>query len=68
MIFEDKKLADVDLELLENNGFNVVVSPKFLRDNVSRSVPTIGKNGIEIERVIVIVFGVVCLLLPFLVT
>ena len=33
MIFEDKKLADVDLELLENNGFNVVVSPKVLRSN-----------------------------------
>ena len=66
MIFEDKKLADVDLELLENNGFNVVVSPKVLRSNRNRAVPTIDKNGIEIERVIVIVFGVVCLLLPFI--
>tara|TARA_B110000285_G_scaffold4960_1_gene5263 strand:- start:169 stop:375 length:207 start_codon:yes stop_codon:yes gene_type:complete len=68
MIFEDKKLADIDLDLLENNGFNVVVSPKVLRSNRNRAVPTIGKNPIEVERVFVIILGVVCLLIPFLVT
>ena len=66
MIFEEEKIAGVDVDLIENNGFNVVVSPKVLRSNRNRAVPTIDKNGIEIERVIVIVFGVVCLLLPFI--
>ena len=68
MIFEEEKIAGVDVDLIENNGFNVVVSPKVLRSNRSRAVPTIGKNPIEVERVLVIILGVVCLLIPFLVT
>jgi|TARA_R110002124_G_scaffold248751_2_gene413862 ABC-type glucose/galactose transport system permease subunit len=68
MIFEEEKIAGVDVDLIENNGFNVVVSPKVLRSNRNRAVPTIGKNPIEVERVLVIILGVVCLLIPFLVT
>jgi len=68
MIFEEEKIAGVDVDLIENNGFNVVVSPKVLRSNRNRAVPTIGKNPIEVERVFVIILGVVCLLIPFLVT
>jgi len=68
MIFEEEKIAGVDVDLIESNGFNVVVSPKVLRSNRNRAVPTIGKNPIEVERVFVIILGVVCLLIPFLVT
>jgi hypothetical protein len=68
MIFEEEKIAGVDVDLIESNGFNVIVSPKVLRSNRNRAVPTIGKNPIEVERVLVIILGVVCLLIPFLVT
>jgi hypothetical protein len=68
MIFEEEKIAGVDVDLIQSNGFNVIVSPKVLRSNRNRAVPTIGKNPIEVERVLVIILGVVCLLIPFLVT
>ena len=61
-INEDNKLV----ELVNTNGFNIVVSPKALRKNISRSVPTINnKSVIEPERLFVIVLGIICLTIPF---
>mgnify|MGYP003632597153 FL=1 len=66
MILEDKKLSDIDIQvdLIESNGFNVVVSPKTLRKNVSKSVPQINKSSMESERLFVIILGLACISIP----
>ncbi len=61
----DKKLDDIQVDLIESNGFNVVVSPKTLRNNVKKSVPQINKSSIEPERLFVIGLGLACLSIPF---
>ena len=66
MIFEEEKIAGIDIEAIEEKGFNVVVNPKVLRGNVKRAVPSISE-GIEPERLFVIVLAVVCILIPFIV-
>ena len=60
----DKKLDDVDKDLIESNGFNVILSPRTLRRYVNKSVPQINKSSIEFARLFVIILGLVCLSIP----
>tara|TARA_R100001460_G_scaffold7778_2_gene19508 strand:- start:526 stop:714 length:189 start_codon:yes stop_codon:yes gene_type:complete len=55
----DKRLSDVDKELMESNGVNVVMSPKVTRHLASKSVPPI-----ELSRLFVIFLGFLCLSVP----
>ena len=66
MILEEEKIAGIDIQAIEEKGFNVVVNPKVLRSNVKRAVPAIS-DGIEPERLFAIVLAVICILLPFIV-
>ena len=60
----DKKLDDVDKDLIESNGFNVILNPRTLRRYVNKSVPQINKSSIEFARLFVIILGLVCLSIP----
>jgi len=60
----DKKLDDIDKDLIESNGFNVILNPRTLRNNVNKSVPQINKSSMESERLFVIILGLVCLSIP----
>lgn len=55
----DKRLEDIDKNLMESNGINVVINPKITRKNVSKSVPPI-----EPERLLIIFLGFCCLSIP----
>lgn len=55
----DKRLEDIDKNLMESNGVNVIVNPKITRKNVSKSVPPI-----ELERLLVIFLAFCCLSIP----
>ncbi len=59
MTDKDKRLSDVDTNLMQSNGINVVINPKHNRKTVNKSVP-----AIEPERLFVIFLAFVCLSIP----